>query len=48
MVPIEYSELGRRFEVETPHGRTSAVVVEKPFIKPEKAEQQLKTSTASS
>jgi aminomethyltransferase len=47
MVPIEYSELGRRFEVETPHGRTSAVVVEKPFFKPEKAEQQLKPSTAS-
>jgi aminomethyltransferase len=48
MVPIEYSELGRRFEVETPHGRTSAVVVEKPFFKPEKAEQQLKPSSASS
>jgi glycine cleavage system aminomethyltransferase T len=48
MVPIEYSELGRRFAVETPYGRTSAVVVEKPFFKPEKAEQQLKPSTASS
>jgi aminomethyltransferase len=47
MVPIEYTNLGTEFEVETPRGRTSAVVVEKPFIKPEKAEQELKPSSAS-
>jgi glycine cleavage system aminomethyltransferase T len=41
MVPIEYADLGTEFEVETPHGRTSAVVVEKPFVTPEKAEQKL-------
>jgi glycine cleavage system aminomethyltransferase T len=47
MVPIEYTDLGTEFEVETPHGRTNAVVVEKPFIKPDQAEQELKPSTAS-
>ena len=36
MVPIEHSELGTEFEVERPDGRTSAVVVEKPFIDPRK------------
>ncbi len=44
MVPIEYADLGTKFEVETPTGRTSAVVVEKPFFKPEKAEQKLSRS----
>jgi glycine cleavage system aminomethyltransferase T len=44
MVPIEYAELGTQFELETPHGRTSATVAEKPFITPEKAEQQLSRS----
>jgi glycine cleavage system aminomethyltransferase T len=44
MVPIEYADLGTEFEVETPTDRTSAVVVEKPFIKPEKAEQKLSRS----
>lgn len=36
MVPVELTELGTEMEVETPHGRTSAVVVEKPFIDPKK------------
>ena len=36
MVPIELTELGTEMEVVTPHGRTSAVVVEKPFIDPKK------------
>jgi hypothetical protein len=43
MVPIEYAELGTELEVETPQERTIAPVVEKPFCKPEKAEQQLST-----
>ena len=47
MVPIEYSDLGTEFEVETPTGRGPAAVVEKPFIKPDKAEQELRPSTAS-
>ena len=46
MVPIDYTELGTEFEVETPHGREDAVVVEKPFVKPEEAEQQLSSSSA--
>ncbi|MGI8827212.1 MAG: glycine cleavage T C-terminal barrel domain-containing protein [Chloroflexota bacterium] len=36
MVPIEHADLGTELEVETPAGRTSAVVVPKPFIDPEK------------
>jgi glycine cleavage system aminomethyltransferase T len=36
MVPIELAELGTELETETPHGRTSAVVVQKPFIDPDK------------
>ena len=36
MVPIEQSELGTELEVERPEGLTSAVVVEKPFIDPQK------------
>jgi glycine cleavage system aminomethyltransferase T len=36
MVPIEYTELGTELEVETPVERTSAVVVRRPFIDPEK------------
>jgi glycine cleavage system aminomethyltransferase T len=36
MVPVELSGLGTQFEVETPHGRCSATVVEKPFIDPHK------------
>jgi glycine cleavage system aminomethyltransferase T len=36
MVPIEHAELGTELEVETPAKRTSAVVVRRPFIDPEK------------
>jgi aminomethyltransferase len=36
MVPIEFADLGTDLEVETPGGRTSAVVVQKPFIDPKK------------
>ncbi len=43
MVPIEYAELGTELEVETPQERSIAPVVEKPFCKAEKAEQQLST-----
>jgi glycine cleavage system aminomethyltransferase T len=33
---IEFAELGTELAVETPDERTSAVVVRKPFIDPEK------------
>lgn len=36
MVPVEQTTLGTQLEVETPNGRTSAVVVPKPFIDPSK------------
>lgn len=36
MVPIEYAEFGTGLEVETPHGRTSAVTTRRQFIDPEK------------
>jgi aminomethyltransferase len=36
MVPTQYEGQGTEFEVETPLGRTSATVVEKPFIDPTK------------
>ena len=36
MMSIEYADMGNRFEVETPHGRQSAVTVPKPFIDPDK------------
>jgi glycine cleavage system aminomethyltransferase T len=36
MVPIELAELGTELEVETPTERTSAVVVQRPFIDPKK------------
>jgi glycine cleavage system aminomethyltransferase T len=36
MVPIEHAELGTELEVETPAEKTSAVVVRRPFIDPEK------------
>lgn len=36
MVPIEFAEFGTELEVETPSERTSAVVVERPFIDPKK------------
>jgi aminomethyltransferase len=48
MVPIEYAELGTELEVETPSERTSAVVVRRPFIDPEKEipKQDLATAGA--
>jgi glycine cleavage system aminomethyltransferase T len=48
MVPIEYAELGTELEVETPAERTSAVVVRRPFIDPEKEipKQDLATTGA--
>ncbi|CAN5446346.1 glycine cleavage T C-terminal barrel domain-containing protein [soil metagenome] len=36
MVPIAHEQLGTELVVETQHGRQDAVVVEKPFIDPEK------------
>ena len=36
MLPIELAELGTELEVETPSEKTSAVVVERPFIDPKK------------
>ncbi|MBA2575665.1 MAG: glycine cleavage system protein T [Euzebyaceae bacterium] len=36
MVPIAHEQLGTELVVETQHGRQGAVVVEKPFIDPEK------------
>ena len=36
MVPVEFTELGTELEVETPSEKTSAVVVRRPFIDPEK------------
>ena len=36
MLPIELAELGTELEVDAPGGRTSAVVVLRPFIDPEK------------
>jgi glycine cleavage system aminomethyltransferase T len=49
MVPIELTELGTELEVETPHARSRAVVVEKPFIDPKKEtpKQELASSTGS-
>jgi glycine cleavage system aminomethyltransferase T len=36
MLPIEYAELGRKYEVETPSGKQWATTVPKPFIDPNK------------
>jgi glycine cleavage system aminomethyltransferase T len=36
MLPIALTDFGTKIEVETPHGRHSAVVVRKPFIDPAK------------
>lgn len=36
MVPTEYTEIGTEVIVETPAGKTSGIVVEKPFIDPKK------------
>jgi aminomethyltransferase len=48
MVPVSYTELGTELEVETPRERTSAVVVRRPFIDPEKEipKQDLATAGA--
>lgn len=36
MLPVELTEFGTELHVDTPHGRTDAVVVPKPFIDPAK------------
>jgi aminomethyltransferase len=36
MVPVEHTVLGTELEVDTPYGRNTALVVEKPFIDPKK------------
>jgi glycine cleavage system aminomethyltransferase T len=36
MLPIEFAELGRKYEVETPSGKQWATTVPKPFIDPNK------------
>jgi glycine cleavage system aminomethyltransferase T len=50
MVPIELTELGTELEVERPNERTSAVVVQRPFIDPKKEvpRQDLATAGAAS
>ena len=50
MVPIELTEFGTELEVERPNERTSAVVVERPFIDPKKEvpRQDLATTGATS
>ena len=48
MVPIEHAELGTELEVERPEGTTSAVVVEKPFIDPQKATPKQELTPSSS
>lgn len=46
MVPIELAELGTELEVETPAEKTSAVVVRRPFIDPEKEVPKQDLATA--
>ena len=46
MVPIEFTELGTELEVETPKERTSAVVVQRPFIDPKKEVPRQDLATA--
>jgi glycine cleavage system aminomethyltransferase T len=41
MVPIEHSEIGTEVQVERPDGVVEAVVADRLFFKPEKAEQKL-------
>lgn len=41
MVPIEYAAIGTEVEVERPEGTAPAVVADRLFFKPEKAEQEL-------
>ena len=49
MVPIEHSELGTELEIERPEETVSAVVVQKPFVDPEKEtpKQELAANTES-
>jgi aminomethyltransferase len=46
MVPIEFTEFGTELEVERPNERTSAVVVERPFIDPKKETPRQDLATA--
>ena len=46
MVPAESSGLGTEFEIERPEGTTSAVVVEKPFVDPQKETPKQELSAA--
>jgi aminomethyltransferase len=41
MVPVEHSEIGTEVQVERPEGVVEAVVADRLFFKPEKAEQEL-------
>jgi glycine cleavage system aminomethyltransferase T len=41
MVPVEHSEIGTKVQVERPEGVVEAVVADRLFFKPEKAEQEL-------
>ena len=43
MVPVEYGELGTELVVERPDETVAAVVADRVFIRPEKAEQHLST-----
>ncbi|MDI9245968.1 glycine cleavage T C-terminal barrel domain-containing protein [Marinobacter sp. CHS3-4] len=36
MVGVDFAETGTRFDIETPYGRTTATVVDKPFYDPKK------------
>jgi glycine cleavage system aminomethyltransferase T len=47
MVPVEYAELGTELTVERPDETVAAVVADRVFIKPEKAEQHLPTPGSS-
>jgi glycine cleavage system aminomethyltransferase T len=46
MVPIEHTELGTELEVERPTGVVRATVADRVFVRPERAEQQLKPATS--
>jgi glycine cleavage system aminomethyltransferase T len=46
MVPIEHTELGTELEVERPAEVVRATVVDRVFVRPERAEQRLKPATS--
>jgi aminomethyltransferase len=46
MVPVEYGELGTELAVERPDETVAAVVVDRVFIKPNKAEQHLPSGSS--